>query len=165
MMLNIFRPRAAMPLCSPISSTGQRPCKSGKVNPGAIKMSASIHQQVDFKATPERVYQALTDAKQFSAFSGLPAEIHGEAGGVFKCFGGQIKGRMTELSPGKKIVQTWHVAMWPDGVESMVRIELKPHGEGTRLILDHSDFPEGNREHLDAGWPRMYWEPLRKHLA
>src|SRR5258706_6231794 len=84
---------------------------------------------------------------------------------LFKCFGGQIKGRMTELSPGKKIVQTWHVAMWPEGVESMVRIELKAQGEGTLLILDHSDFPEGNREHLDAGWPRMYWEPLRRHLA
>ena len=65
-------------------------------------MSAAIHQEVDFKATPERVYQALTDAKQFSAFSGLPAEIHNEAGGAFKCFGGQIKGRMTELSPGKR---------------------------------------------------------------
>ena len=51
-------------------------------------MSASIHQEVDFKATPERVYQALTDAKQFNAFSGLPAEIHNEAGGAFKCFGG-----------------------------------------------------------------------------
>ncbi len=77
-------------------------------------MSASIHQEVDFKATPERVYQALTDAKQFSAFSGLPAEIHNEAGGAFKCFGGQITGRMTELLPGKKIVQTWHVAVWPE---------------------------------------------------
>src|SRR6266700_7781581 len=129
------------------------------------KMSASIHQEVDFKATPERVYQALTDAKQFSAFSGLTAEIHNEAGGAFKCFGGQIRGRMTELSPGKKIVQTWHVAMWPDGVESMVRIELRAQGEGTLLILDDSDFPEGNREHLDAGWPRMCWEPLRRHLA
>jgi uncharacterized protein YndB with AHSA1/START domain len=53
-------------------------------------MSASIHQEVDFQATPERVYQALTDAKQFSAFSGLPAEIHNEAGAAFKCFGGQI---------------------------------------------------------------------------
>src|SRR5258708_9445443 len=111
MMLNIFRPRAAMPLRSPISSTGQRPCKSGKLAQEPSQMSASIHQEVDFKATPERVYQALTDAKQFSAFSGLPAEIHNEAAGAFKCFVGHITGRMTELLPGKKIVQTWHVAV------------------------------------------------------
>jgi uncharacterized protein YndB with AHSA1/START domain len=128
-------------------------------------MSAPIHQEVDFKASPQRVYEALTDAKHFSAFSGLPAEIHNQAGGTFKCFGGQITGRMTELIPGQKIGQTWHVAMWPDDVSSNVRFALKAQGGGTRLILDHSDFPEENREHLDAGWPRMYWEPLKKYLA
>lgn len=36
-------------------------------------MSIPIHQEIDFKASPEQVYKALTDAKQFSAFSGLPA--------------------------------------------------------------------------------------------
>jgi uncharacterized protein YndB with AHSA1/START domain len=130
-----------------------------------MAMPALIHQEVDFKASPKRVYEALIDAKQFSTFSGLPAEIHGEAGGAFKCFDGQITGRMTELVPGQKIVQTWHVAMWPDGVNSIVRFELTAQGEGTRLILDHSDFPEENREHLDAGWPRMYWEPLKRYLG
>jgi len=72
---------------------------------------------------------------------------------------------MTELIPNQKIVQTWHVAMWPDGINSLVRIQLKAQTGGTRRILDHSDFPEDNRDHLDAGWPRMYWEPLKKHLA
>ena len=88
-------------------------------------MAALIHQEVDFKASPKRVYEALIDARQFSAFSGLPAEIHGEAGGAFKCFDGQISGRMTELVPSQKIVQAWHVAMWPEDVNSMVRFELK----------------------------------------
>jgi len=128
-------------------------------------MSKTIHQEVDFKASPQRVYEALTDAKQFSTFTGLPAEIHSQAGGTFKCFDGQITGRMTELVPNQKVVQTWHVAMWRDGINSIVRIELKAQDGGTRLILDHSEFPEDNREHLDAGWPRMYWEPIKKYLA
>jgi activator of HSP90 ATPase len=130
-----------------------------------MSVPAPIHQEVDFKASPKRIYEMLADAKQFNAFSGLPAEIHGEAGGVFECFGEQITGRMTELVPSQKIVQTWHVAMWPDGVNSIVRFELKARGEGTKLILDHADFPEENREHLDSGWSRMYWEPMRKYLA
>ena len=74
-------------------------------------------------------------------------------------------GQVTELIPNQKIVQTWHVAMWPVGINSLVRIQLKAQTGGTRRILDHSDFPEDNRDHLDAGWPRMYWEPLKKHLA
>jgi uncharacterized protein YndB with AHSA1/START domain len=150
-----------------MSVSGAAAVQFGKTQPkkGAISMSAPIHQEVDFKASPQRVYEALTDAKQFGAFSGLPAEIRGEAGGAFKCFGGQITGRMTELVPNQKIVQTWHVAMWPDSVNSTVSFELKAQGGGTRLILDHSDFPEENREHLDAGWARMYWDPLKKYLA
>jgi activator of HSP90 ATPase len=55
--------------------------------------SISIHQEVDFKASPQRLYEALLDTKQFSTFSGLPAEIRREAGGDFSCFGGHIVGR------------------------------------------------------------------------
>jgi activator of HSP90 ATPase len=128
-------------------------------------MSKPIHQEVDFKASPQQVYAALTDAKRFSAFSGLPSLIDCQGGGAFKCFGGQITGRFIELTPNQRIVQTWHVAMWPDGVDSTVKFQLKEQGSGTRIILDHSDLPEENREHLDAGWPRMYWEPLKKYLA
>jgi len=129
-------------------------------------MSEPIHQEVDFAASPQQVYEALTDSKQFSAFSGgIPAEIEPEAGGAFKCFGGQITGRMIELVPNRRIVQAWHVAMWPEGVYSIVKFELQRLGSGTRLILDHSGFAEEHRDHLDAGWPRMYWEPMKKYLS
>jgi len=167
MILNIFESHVPMPAPSLIPAAGSDRAIRKKLYQGShISMSASIHQEVDFKASPQRVYEALTDAKHFSAFSGgLPAEIQAESGGVYKCFGGQITGRMTELVPNQRIVQTWHVAMWPDGVDSKVRIELKAQGGGTRLILDHSEFPEEGREHLGAGWPQMYWEPMKKYLA
>jgi uncharacterized protein YndB with AHSA1/START domain len=128
-------------------------------------MSKPIHQEVDFKASPQQVYAALTDAKQFSAFSGLPSLIDRQGGGAYKCFGGQITGRFIELVPKQRIVQTWRVAMWPDGVDSKVKFQLKENGSGTRVILEHTDFPEENRDHLDAGWARMYWEPMKKYLA
>lgn len=129
-------------------------------------MPEPIHQEVDFAVSPERIYAALTDSKQFTAFSGgLPAEIEAEAGGAFKCFGGQITGRMIELVPNRRIVLAWHVAMWPEGTYSIVKFELEKLGSGTRLILDHAGFPKEHRDHLHAGWPRMYWEPLKKYLA
>jgi len=46
-------------------------------------MSNPIHQEIEFKTNPQRVYDALLDAKQFSAFSGAPAEIDRQAGGAF----------------------------------------------------------------------------------
>jgi len=129
-------------------------------------MSAHIHQEVVFKASPKRIYEALTDAKQFSKLTGgAPTEISPEAGGAFSCFGGMIAGRNLELLPNRRIVQAWRVGNWEPGVYSIIRFELKEDGGGTRLVLDHTGFPEDNRDHLDAGWASNYWEPLKKYLA
>jgi hypothetical protein len=33
------------------------------------------------------------------------------------------------------------------------------------LILDHTGFPEGDFDHLDAGWYTRYWNPLKKYIS
>lgn len=54
-------------------------------------MTKTIHQEVVFNANPLRIYEALTDTKQFSEVTGgAPTEISSEAGGSFSCFGGMI---------------------------------------------------------------------------
>lgn len=127
---------------------------------------ASIHQEILLPASPARVSDMLLDSQQFSAFSGGgPAEIDAREGGAFSCFGGRIEGRTIELRPAKRIVQAWRVAGWPEGVYSIVRFELTADGAGTKLTMDHTGFPDGDREHLAAGWTKMYWDPLKKHLA
>jgi activator of HSP90 ATPase len=89
-------------------------------------MPTAIHKEVDFKASPQRIYEALLDAKQFSAFSGAPAEIDRNPGGAFSCFGGVITGRSVELVPNKRIVQAWRVKMWPEGLYSMSHSSWSP---------------------------------------
>jgi len=128
------------------------------------KSGTAIHQEVDFKATPGRIYQALLDAKQFSAFSNAAAEIQPQPGGTFKLFGGLIEGRNVELIPNQRIVQAWRPASWPPGVYSIVKFELVPRGPGTRIVFDHAGFTEDKREHLTDGWRSHYWEPLRKYV-
>lgn len=133
-------------------------------------MSDAIRQEVAFKASPKRVYDALLDSRQFSEFSGAPAEISRDPGGAFSCFGGIITGRNIELLPNQRIVQAWRVKMWPEGIYSMVKFELQQHGSETRLVMDHAGFPPEMRAHLngegaDGGWHRQYWDPLTKYLA
>lgn len=131
----------------------------------------SLHQEVAFHGSPvaparaEHIYQALLDEKQFSAFSGAPAQIDGEAGGAFKLFGGRVTGRNIELIPNQRIVQAWRVETWPSGVYSIVRFELSATDSGIRIVLDHTGFPSGDREALNGNWSRKYWDPLRKHLS
>ncbi len=129
-------------------------------------MTKSIHQEVTIKASAKKVFDALTDAKQFSAFSGgAPAEINAQEGGSFSCFGGHIKGRNIEFVPGKRVVQAWLFVKWGEGVYSIVRFELSEEGGSTNIVFDQAGFPEEAGPHLEAGWTKMYWEPLKAYLA
>lgn len=139
----------------------------------------TIHQTVAFTASRKRVYEVLTDEKQFDkvvklsaavAQAGMslgnkPTQIAREAGGSFTLFGGHIIGRHVELVPGERIVQAWRVATWETGVYSIVRFQLVEEGSGTKLIFDHAGFPQGLGQHLAEGWKGSYWEPMQKVLA
>ncbi len=125
----------------------------------------SLHQEVNLPASPERVYQALLDAKQFADFSGMPAEIDATAGGAFAMFGKIIFGRNVELIPNHLIVQAWGDKGWGSGVYSLAKFEMKAQGSQTRVVLDHTGFPEGNYDHLYEGWHGHYWDPLKKFFA
>ncbi len=34
----------------------------------------------------------------------------------------------------------------------------------TKLVFDHTGFPDEHRDHLDQGWNDRYWEPIKKYL-
>ena len=142
-----------------------------------LRTAEAIHQEPVFKASRKRVYEALTDAKQFQAVMQLseamksmapgtkPAEIAREAGGAFSLFGGYITGRQIELVPNERIVQAWRAASWGQGMFSIARFELVEQGTGTKIVFDHTGFPNGQAEHLAGGWKVNYWEPLEKYLG
>ncbi len=131
-----------------------------------ILVVRAIHQEEDFKCGAQRIYEALLDAKQFSAFSGgRAAEIHREVGGAFSLFAGHIVGRNLELVDNRRIVQAWRAVSWPDGIYSVARFELLEQRAGTRVIFDHTGFPPELAEHLESGWNENYWTALQKYLG
>jgi activator of HSP90 ATPase len=138
----------------------------------------SIHQEPIFKASRKRVYEALTDTKQFDkiiqlspamqagkSFGTSPTAISREPGGAFSIFGGHIIGRQIELIPSVRIVQAWRVVDWEPGVYSIAKFELIEQGPGTKLVFDHTGFPKGEAEHLAEGWKSHYWDSLERFLA
>lgn len=138
-----------------------------KETPGtaANHSRTSLHQEVDLKASQQRIYEVLLDSKQFAACTGMPAEIDPKAGGAFTMFGGLIIGRNIELIPAQRIVQAWRPTHWDPGVYSLVKFDLKPKGPETAIVLDHTGFPEGDFDSLSTGWKSHYWDPLTKFLA
>jgi activator of HSP90 ATPase len=128
-------------------------------------MTDPIHQEVALNAAPAKVYAALTEAARFAQVTGAPATMESSAGAAFSLFGGMIEGRNIELASGKRIVQAWRAKNWPAGRYSLITFDLLPDGSGTKLVFDQCGFPDADRVHLDAGWHKMYWEPLRQYLA
>jgi activator of HSP90 ATPase len=128
------------------------------------KTGTTLHFEVDYKTTPHKIYQVLLDAKEFSACTGVPAEIDPKVGGAFKLFGGQIEGRNIELVPDKRVVQAWRPAYWTAGVYSIVKFELVATGTGARIVCDHAGFAENLHDSLAEGWQDHYWGPLHKYL-
>ena len=146
-------------------------------NDGVSRTAEAIHQEPFFKASPLRIYDALTDAQQFQKIELLgramkssdlathPSEISRESGGSFTIFGAFIVGRQIELVSNKRIVQAWRETSWDPGVYSIARFELTEQGSGTKLIFDHTGFPAGAGDHLAAGWKSHYWDALEMFLS
>jgi activator of HSP90 ATPase len=160
---------AALPIAAIVPSAfGQDVTDAAQL--GVSHTSDAIHQEVVFKATRQRVYDALTDEKQFKQVTdfiikGASTQISREVGGSFSMFGGVILGRHIELVPDESIVQAWREKDWDPGVYSIVRFQLNEQGQQTKLIFDHTGFPQGAAVHLAPGWWSHYWEPLQKYLA
>jgi activator of HSP90 ATPase len=155
------------------------PVRAQAESEGEISRSEeAIHQVNVFKASRKRVYEVLTQTKQFDALTqwspemkagkslgSVPTKISPEVGGEFFLFGGHIIGRHLELVPNERIVQGWRVVDWEPGLYSIARFQLLEEGLGTKIVFDHTGFPKGQAEHLAFGWKAHYWEGLEKYLA
>jgi activator of HSP90 ATPase len=160
---------AAFGLVSIGAAFGQAaPPKAQQPEPSAQDKPITIHVELDFTASPARLYEALLDTKQFTELTAGtgrgPAQIDRALGGAFSLFGGHIIGRNVELVPNKRIVQAWRVVTWPEGAYSIVRFDLQTQGTGTHLVFDHIGFPEGLHDHLAEGWQEHYWAPLKAYF-
>lgn len=125
----------------------------------------SIHQEIGFKCSAQRVFEALISSEQFAELTDAPAEITAKRGGKFSCFDGMITGLTIEVVPNKRLVQAWRVGNWDEGIYSIVRFELAELSETeARLIFDHAGFPVQHKAHLEPGWYNKYWEPMKRYL-
>jgi activator of HSP90 ATPase len=143
---------------------------------GLSRSAEAIRQEIHFDAGRKRVFDALTVSEQFDAVTRLsdaaalaaagsqPTAISSDAGGHFTLFGGYITGRHLELLAEERLVQAWRAASWKPGEYSVARFTLADHGAGTKLILDHRGFPDGQGAHLARGWHLNYWKPLAMYL-
>jgi uncharacterized protein YndB with AHSA1/START domain len=134
----------------------------------------AIVSEIHIAAPPQRVFKALTDARELERWFGnaecpvklweMDARLGGRyhyatetssivVNGVsqFECHG-----EILELDPPRLLVYSW-IANWHDDQSSstVVRWELTPDATGTRVKVTHSGLAPQNvaRKDYSGGWP------------
>ncbi len=119
--------------------------------------------EIYIKATPERLWEAITDPELRSKYSfGVRVESDWEAGSEYRSgVPGAIEiaaGENLEVDPPRRLVQTFQ-ALWSDQVKgegtSRVTWEIEPVGSSCRLVVTHDQLEEGANSELFGGWPMI----------
>ena len=118
-------------------------------------------------ASPGTVFSYLTDPEKFVAWMGVGAELDPRPGGRFRIDvdGKHIaSGEYRHVDPPHRLVMTWG---WETDAEvppdsTVVEITLAADGEGTLLLLRHTQLPtEAQRRSHTDGW-HHYTSQLRR---
>jgi len=120
--------------------------------------------EIYIKTTPERLWEAITDAETRAKYQfGSRVTSDWAPGSRFEMSGplatGPLgEGENLEVDPPRRLVQTM-VALWSDDVRqegtSRVTWEIEPVGDSCRLTVTHDQLREGANAQLYGGWPMI----------
>ena len=126
----------------------------------------SVTREVVIDASPETVWEFLTDPEKIRRWKGLSVSFDARVGDDYRIDvlpDNVAAGEVVELDPPRRLAYTWG---WegsdtvPPG-STTVEYELVPEGAGTRLRLTHRDLPSE-----DAATRHSYgWEHYLGRLA
>ena len=117
-------------------------------------------------AAPAVVYRAWLDGKEHARMTGGPATGEPVVGAPHSAWDGYIRGKNLELEEGVRILQSWRTSEFPEGApDSRLEVLLHEDAKGTRLVLRHSEIPEGQGASYEEGWVDHYFEPMQAYFA
>ena len=111
------------------------------------------------ESTPERVWEALTDAELTAAYWGHRNVSDWAVGSRWEhqrtdgTAIADVVGTVLECSPPRRLVSTWALPGAEDTEgSSVVTFEIEPYGSIVRLTVTHENLDEADREEAAAGW-------------
>lgn len=118
-------------------------------------------------ATPDEVFEALTDPGIIAAWGGGFSVVESKPGGHFELFDGWVKGEITHYKAGKELGFTWKPAEWDKRTKpSDVHMKFMPHAAGTDVVLVHTNFPsEEEATKHGNGWIDYVFDPLNDYFT
>jgi uncharacterized protein YndB with AHSA1/START domain len=120
--------------------------------------------EIYIKASPERVWEAITDPEMRAKYSfGVGTESEWTNGSAYKSSVPGVveiaEGENLEVDPPRRLVQSF-TALWSDEVKaegaSRVTWEIEPVGDDSVCLrVTHDQLGEGANPELYGGWPMI----------
>lgn len=109
-------------------------------------------------ATPDEVYNALTNPLSLQLWTGEKAVMSTEVNSEFSLWDGSITGLNIEFVENKKMVQQWYFGEQEEA--SIVTFKFHQHDEGTSVELLHTNIPDADFNDIIEGWNDSYFAAL-----
>jgi uncharacterized protein YndB with AHSA1/START domain len=129
----------------------------------AVRQDEAVEREIRIAASPETVFDFLTDPEKQVLWMGRRAELEPRTGGIYLV---EVNDRLTAKGEFLEVVAPRRVVFsfgW-EGTEagagehdvppgsSRVEVTLEPDGEGTLVVLRHCGLPEEARQMHGQGW-------------
>ena len=135
----------------------------------ATTESTSVVREIEIAASPETVWELLTDQQEVTRWMGQAAEFDLRPGGPYRIEvipGNTARGEFVEIDAPHKLVYTWG---WETGGSadsvpagsSTIEFELEPKGAGTLLHFRHTGLSSAE----SAGSHGYGWDHYFERLA
>ncbi|TFH11437.1 MAG: hypothetical protein E4H14_00800 [Candidatus Thorarchaeota archaeon] len=128
-------------------------------------MADNLKLSITIPAKPEDVYSAWLDSKKHSEMTGSEAIVDPKNNGAFTAWDGYIEGRTIEMEPNTRIVQKWRTTDFhSEDKDSIVEILFESSKNGTKMVLIHTEIPEGQGDQYKKGWKEFYFDPMKAYF-
>jgi uncharacterized protein YndB with AHSA1/START domain len=130
---------------------------------GTAPVSDTAVFEIYIKATPERIWEAITDPEQRATYSfGVQTHSDWTSGSSYRAgVPGVVdiaEGENVVVDPPHLLVQTFN-ALWSDEVKAQgttrVTWEIEQVADSCRLTVVHDRLPESANAELYGGWPMI----------
>jgi uncharacterized protein YndB with AHSA1/START domain len=111
---------------------------------------AGLRYERRYAATPEEVWAACTEPDSIRRWLFAEAVVEPRVGGRFELRWGEdaARGEVVAWDPPRVFEATWDES----NIESVLRVEISPSGEGAFVVLDHRGLTRPSAVGTGAGW-------------
>ena len=129
-------------------------------------MSDQIKMSLTLPVQPKVLYEAWLDSEKHSEFSEKNVSIEKKVGSTFFAEGGIVEGKILEIIRNRKITQTWNSEEFPEGSEeTKVEISFEAVNDSTKMVIVHSNLPEGEGKKIRKEWRDKYFNKMKKYFS